>query len=101
MSDCSKTLSKQSEYVTRCIGEQAVIVPVREGVGDLGSIYTLNELGTRIWQLLDGKTALQEIVDAIVDDYEVSREEAERDIADFLSVLETAGLVRSSESSAG
>jgi len=84
---------KSENLVTRKISGETVIVPVKGSVGELNSVYTLNELGTRVWQLLDGRPQT-EIVDAIVDEYDVPAEQAAREISDFLANLETASLIR-------
>lgn len=87
---------KQDNYVTRRIGEQTVIVPIKDGAGDLDSVYTLNEVGTRIWQLIDGATPVQRIVDIVGTEYEVSVQEAAKDVAEFLDILRDAGIIRPS-----
>lgn len=68
-------------------------MPIRQNVGDLESIYTLNETGARVWALLDGQTGVGEIRDAIVDEYEVSAGEAEQDLLELLAQLEEIGAV--------
>ena len=88
---------KQTNFVTREIAGETIVVPVRNNVGDLDSIYTLNELGTRIWQLIDGKKTLTQIVDGICSAYDVTSEEAEKDALEFLKSLETGGLIRFSD----
>jgi hypothetical protein len=50
------TFSKKEDFVTREIAGETIIVPIRKQAGDLESIYTLNELGTTIWGMIDGKT---------------------------------------------
>ena len=84
---------KSENLVTRKISGETVIVPVKASVGELNSVFTLNELGTRVWQLLDGR-AQTEIVDAIVDEYDVPAEQASQEISDFLTSLATARLIR-------
>jgi len=86
---------KETDIVTRDIAGETIIVPVRNNVGDLNSIYTLNEIGTMIWQLIDGQTSVSQIVEAICIAYEVTPEEATKDTFDFLVPLEEAGLIRS------
>ena len=54
----SKCFIKQDNFVTREIAGETIIVPIRSHVADLDSIYTLNEVGTLIWSLVDGKTPL-------------------------------------------
>jgi hypothetical protein len=87
---------KEKDFVTREIAGETVIVPVKGDVGDLNSIYTLNEIGTLIWQLIDGKKSVSQIIESIYSAYEVTREEAEEDAVDFLKSLEEAGLIRRS-----
>jgi hypothetical protein len=85
---------KEKDFVTREIAGETIIVPVRGNVGDLDSIYTLNELGTIIWQLIDGKKSVDQIIEAICNTYEVTAEQAEKDAIEFLNTLIAAGLIR-------
>ena len=91
--------AKETNLVTRDIAGETIIVPVKSNVGDLDSIYTLNEIGTLIWQLIDGKKSVSQIVDAISSAYDVTPEEAEKDALEFLNSLETGGLIRLSNES--
>ena len=88
------TFAKESDLVTRLIAGETIIVPIRNGVGDLNAIYTLNEVGTRIWQLIDGQTRVEQMIKAITAEYEVPKEEAEKDIVEYLDSLEQAGLIK-------
>ena len=87
-------LTKDKNLVTRSIGGEALIVPVRSGIADLECIYALNEVGSRIWELLDERTQVEKIVEAICSEFDVTPAEAARDISELLSSLEAAGLVR-------
>jgi hypothetical protein len=93
MNVCTTYFRQRPDYVTRRIGDETVIVPVRSHVADLDSIYTLNEVGSVIWRRLAGQTSFAQIVACLCDIYDVTAEEAAQDAADFLHVLETAGLV--------
>jgi hypothetical protein len=72
------------DFVTREIAGETVIVPIRKQAGDLESIYTLNEIGTTIWRMIDGKTKVSRIIEAIHQNFTISPEEAARDVAEFL-----------------
>ena len=89
-----KRFNKKSDLVTRDISGETIIVPVEGHVGDLDSIYTLNEVGSTIWALIDGQTSVDQIVAAICDQYEVTPEEARRDVVELIDSLEAAGLIR-------
>jgi hypothetical protein len=97
----SSCFVKAEELVTRHIAGETLIVPVKGQVGDLDSIYTLNEVGTRIWQLIDGDTPLSNIVNAIQSEYEVTEQEATRDVLELFDTLQSAGLIRRATKSEG
>jgi len=93
----ARCYAKDSNLITRDIAGETIIVPVRNNVGDLDSIYTLNEVGTLIWELIDGKNSVSRIAEVISNTYEVKLEEAERDALQFINSLEKAGMIRTIE----
>ena len=80
-------LTKNQDVVFRQIGDESVLVPIANNVGDLSSIYTLNETGTRIWELLDGKRNIVEITGLITDEYDVPMDAARADVCEFIDEL--------------
>ena len=89
-----KVYSKESSIVARQIAGEFILVPIRQSAGEVESIYTLNEVGTRIWELLDGQRSLVQIRDLLVDEFEVSPEEAEIDLLEFMQGLESVAAVQ-------
>lgn len=79
---------KSDSMVFRKIGDECILVPIRQGVGDLDSIYTLNETAARIWDLIDGQKKVQEIKDQLLAEYDVTPSEAEKDLLGHLEQLE-------------
>ena len=96
MTTLDQRFMKHNDCVARCIAGETIIVPIRSRVGDLESIYTLDELGTMIWNLLDGRADVSQIVQAVTSEYDVVAEEAEKDVVDFVDSLSAAGLIRPS-----
>ena len=88
MNFLDKVYSKSDSIVFRKIADEFILVPIRQNVGDLESIYTLNETGARIWELIDGKIKVKEIKEKLIEEFEVSPEEAEKDIVEHLMQLE-------------
>ena len=89
-----KRFVKDPSIVSRKIAGEFILVPIRQKAGDLESIFTLNEVAARIWELLDGEKQVQEIRDKIVDEFEVSPEKAETDLVEFFQQLEHAGALK-------
>jgi hypothetical protein len=86
--------AKADGIVTRTIANETVIVPVRTGVANLNAIFTLNDVGTVIWSRLDGKASTNDLVDAVTTEHEVSRDEATKDVMEFLDALQRRGLIQ-------
>ncbi|HEY7162256.1 MAG TPA: PqqD family protein [Acidobacteriota bacterium] len=89
--------SRNHDVVNRSIAGETILVPIKNHTGNLGSIYTLNEVGGLIWEMIDGHTPVQKIVESVIATYQVTDDEALRDVSVFLSALESAGLIRTSE----
>jgi Mrp family chromosome partitioning ATPase len=91
-----KCFTKENNLVTRDVAGEKIIVPIKGHVGDLEGVFTLNELGAMIWQLINGQTTAQELIETVRNEYDVGAAEAEKDVVDFLRSLEDAGLIRPS-----
>jgi hypothetical protein len=83
-----KVYKKSDSIVSRKIGDECILVPIRQDVGDLESIYTLNETAARIWELIDGETRVSEIKERIVDEFDAEPEQTEQDLKEHLQQLE-------------
>ena len=94
----TRTVSREQhadrEFVTRRIADETIIVPVAGGVGDLDAIFTLNDVGSHIWRLIEQPTTVDAIVGDVVRNFDVARERAEQDALEFLDRLADAGLIR-------
>ena len=57
-------------------------------------LITLNEVGTQIWEQLDGERGVTELVDSLLGNFDgVSRDEFERDVRAYLDELREAGIL--------
>jgi hypothetical protein len=87
---------KSDSLVFRKIAQESILVPIRRKAGDAEEIYTLNEVGARIWELVDGTRTVEQIRDVIVEEYEVSLREAEKDLMELLGQLQHIGALNAS-----
>ncbi len=85
--------SERRSYVTRQIADETLIVPVTGHVMNLESIYVLNPVASRIWELLQSPTTADQISGVVADEFAVSQERAAADVREFLDVLAARGLV--------
>ena len=57
------------------------------------SFFGLNEVGTRIWQLLQSEKTIAETLTALYDEYDVSQEQLATDVNELLAKLTKANLI--------
>ena len=60
--------------------------------------FGLDEVGTAIWQAMQEKETLKEVLDVLLEQYEVEKEMLEHDLSDFVGKLIESGLVEVKES---
>ena len=84
----------EQSLVARRIGSEVVLVPIRRRVGDLESVFTLNEVGARVWDLCDATRGVDEIATVVAAEYQVDQGEAARDVRTFLREASEAGVIR-------
>ena len=88
-----KSYEKNEDVVFRRISDESILVPIKGSVADLGFIYNLNDVGTFIWERIDGKRQLMDIKMKMVEEFEVAPSEAERDLLQFIAHLEKMGCI--------
>ena len=77
----------KKELIKREIAGDTILVPVGKTVLDSNGLFVLNELGAFIWELLPSAKDEAEVCKAILKEYEVTYEEASRDVAEFIENL--------------
>jgi hypothetical protein len=91
----SVQLAEQAQsFVTRRIASETLLVPVARHVMNLESIYVVNDVAARIWELLATPTDVDRIASALADEFDVSLDEARDDATAFVSLLLERGLVQ-------
>ena len=91
--DLTTCYIKNPSFVSRKIAEEYILVPIQQKASDIDCIYTLNEVGGRIWDLVDGERTVEQIRDTIVQEYEVCVEEAVTDIIELFQQLSEVNAV--------
>ena len=86
-----KKLIREENVAWRIIEGEAVLIASKDS-----SVHSLSDVGTRIWQLADGNLTVGQIVDALNEEYEVEKDELEKDVIEFVESLsaEPLALVR-------
>jgi hypothetical protein len=87
--DLSKArVNVTSDQVSSELDGEEVILNLKDG-----TYYGLNEVGARIWALLQEAPTLLQVRDQIVEEFDVEAEQCEQDLVTLVQELEDAGLV--------
>lgn len=90
----STVLKQADEVVFRKIEEEYLLMPLASTGDDVDSLYNLNPTGGAIWEKIDGKKTLGDIVDELHAEYDRDRETIESEVMAFVHEVEAAGLLK-------
>ena len=91
--DLEQRYQRNEHFVYRKIENETLLVPIKDNVGDMSCIYNLNEVGAFIWEHLDGEKTLSDILNMVTDEFDVTTEDAEIDLHDYISDLNEIGAI--------
>ncbi|MBF6568633.1 MAG: PqqD family protein [Candidatus Binataceae bacterium] len=92
----SSTVCAVDDQVSCELGGEAAILDLQQGV-----YYGLDPVGATIWNLIAQPRRVDEIKQALLDQYEVSPDQCERDLIELLNDLAEHGLIRVENEAAG
>ena len=86
-------MRQNPEFIITEVADNYVLVPVGSAADNFHSIITLNEMGQIIWNMLENETTPDEILKNILAEYDVSEEQARKDIEGFIAKLRENGCI--------
>jgi len=95
--DMDVILKPKGNFVFRDIAGESILVPIVGGVGEMDSIFTLNETGATIWKGIQAGISVGEIVQTIHREYEIDEATAKNEAREFLDLLTEQDLIESTE----
>ena len=87
MQNLEQKYRRNANFVYRKIENETILVPIKDNVGDMGCIYNLNEVGAFVWEHLDGEKTLDDLKNMVTEEFDVSDQEAEKDLNQFVGDL--------------
>lgn len=85
------------EFVLREIAGEYIIIPTGSTVLEWNGLITVNEVGVTIWNMLQEEVTLDQLVQKILEEYDVDEETARKDTEEFLQNLMESGILPQSE----
>ena len=85
------------EFVLREIAGDYIIIPTGKTVLDFNGLITLNEVGASLWKMLQNEVTFDELLQGILDEYDVEPAAAREDIQECLDQLVNGGIMGAEE----
>ena len=76
------------DQISRDLDGEAVILNTKSGI-----YCGLNEVGARIWQLIQEPRNVKDLLDTLIEEYEVKPERCEREVLALLQKMSNNGLI--------
>lgn len=83
----------KEDFLLRKVGDCYVVVPVGKATVDFNGMMNLNETGAFLWEKLENYTTKEELLKAMLDEYEVTEDIAKKDIDNFITKLKDGNLL--------
>lgn len=81
------------EFIARDIAGELVLVPIGTAAKNYGGLVTCNEVGAFIWKELENGKTMDELVNAILDEFEIDEKTAREDAEEFVAKLKEIGAI--------
>lgn len=83
----------KKDFILREIMGDVVLVPINQSTAQFNGLITINELGRFIWENIEKAQDEEDLLQKILDEYEVDRETAKKDLDEFLQVLKDMDII--------
>ena len=86
--DLNTVFTRNSEAAYRIYDGQATVV-----LPSHAKVHVINEVGSSVWERIDGVKTLGQILDEILDEFDIERARAEVELFEFVAALRAEGMV--------
>ena len=88
MIDLNSIVSHREDIDTTDLDGEKVMMDLEKG-----QYFALNSVASRIWEVIESPISVNKVVDTLLEEYEVEREECEKSVLEFIKGLEDASLI--------
>lgn len=80
-------------YMMRKVAGNCVVVPMGDEIANFNGMMNLNETGELLFKCLQNGCEKKDLVQALLDEYEVSEEQAAEGVEKFIEKLKKVGIL--------
>lgn len=88
MININNVVSRRNDIDTTDLNGEIVMMDLEKG-----RYFSLNGVGSRIWEIIEEPIGINKIVDCLLEEYDVNRNECEENVLEFLDKLDDANII--------
>ena len=88
MININNVVSRRNDIDTTDLNGEIVMMDLEKG-----RYFSLNGVGSRIWEIIESPIEINKIVDCLLEEYDVNRNECEENVLEFLGKLDDANII--------
>lgn len=88
MININNVVSRRNDIDTTDLNGEIVMMDLEKG-----RYFSLNGVGSRIWEIIESPIEINKIVDCLLEEYDVNRNECEENVLEFLDKLDDANII--------
>lgn len=88
MININNVVSRRNDIDTTDLNGEIVMMDLEKG-----RYFSLNGVGSRIWEIIEEPIGINKIVDCLLEEYDVNRNECEENVLEFLNKLDDANII--------
>ena len=83
----------KDNFMLRKVADTYVVVPVGAAVAEFNGMINLNETGAFLWKEFETDKTFEDVLKAMLEEYEVEENLAKKDLENFVNILKENNLI--------
>ena len=86
-------MKAKSGFVLRHVVDEYILMPTGDNIGKFNGTVLLNEVSALVWEKLQNPMTREDLLQAILDEFEVDRATASADLDALITTLQRYGVI--------
>lgn len=82
-------ISRQTDIVFNKLDDEIVMMSIKNA-----EYYGLDNIGSRIWEIIEKPTSLKQLLELLLNEFDVNEEKCKSDVIEFLVALEKKNIIK-------
>ena len=83
----------KKDFVLREIAGEYILIPTGTTTQEFNGLITINDVAAFIWKNIENVSSIDEMINLVLDEYEVEEDVVRNDIQEFVNQLKKADMI--------